>query len=131
VIVLIVSLAAAAYAACQNLPTNQLVRGLRQRPTGRAAAGALLLGVTYFVAGAWCAEGVASGGPGWLNLGVLLFWWNALKLISHALLAVIRGMGRAGAGARVPPVLGDGVDAGAERGRGVSLPAEIGGGRRR
>lgn len=128
-IVLAVSFFAGVYAACQNLPANRLVHRLRRHPTRRGAGVALLLGAAYLLAGVLCAAGAASGGPGWLHLGVLLFLWNALKLISHALLAAVRSLARRRAGRPVPPVLGDGVDAGDERGRGVSLPVEVGGGR--
>jgi hypothetical protein len=124
-------MAGAVYSACQDLPTNRFVRTLRRRPSRRGASTAALLATAYLVAGALCAYGVGSGGPGWLHLGVLVCWWNALKLSGHGLLAIIRSVRARTAGGQVSPVLGDGVDAGAERGRGVSLPAEVSGGRRR
>ena len=128
-IVLFMWLADAVHTACQVLPSNRFVRRLRGRPARRAGGAALLLGAEYAVAGALCAHGADSGWSGWLNLGVLVFWWNASKLVGYGIIALIRSLGVPSAGEQVSPVLGDGVDAGAERGRGVSLPAEVGGGR--
>jgi hypothetical protein len=131
VIVLFMWLAGAVHTACQDLPTNRFVRRLRSRPARRAGVAALLLGAAYAVAGALCAHGASSGWSGWLHLGVLVFWWNASKLVCHGIIALIRSLGVPSAGGQVSPVLGDGVDAGAERGRGLPLPVELGGGRRR
>lgn len=56
---------------------------------------AMLLAVPYLLLASICANPVADGGPGWLNLLVLLFVWNALKFIvmgpvSFALLVRVR-----------------------------------------
>lgn len=126
----IVWLARAVHAACQDLPINRFVSRLRNDPTRGSGGAALLLGAAYAVAGAFCAQGAASGWSGWLHLGVLVFWWSALKLLGHGFVAIIRTL-CSPAGERVSPVFGDGVDAGVDRGCGVPISAEVGGGRRR
>lgn len=42
---------------------------------------AMLLAVPYWFVAGWCITTIDSGGPGWLNLLVLLTTWNMLKLI--------------------------------------------------
>lgn len=41
----------------------------------------MLLAVPYLLAASICTNLIANGGPGWLNLLVLLFIWNAMKFI--------------------------------------------------
>jgi hypothetical protein len=41
----------------------------------------LFLAVPYLLAASICSNFIVDGGPGWLNLLVLLFTWNALKFI--------------------------------------------------
>lgn len=41
----------------------------------------MLLSVPYALAAAYCRARVEAGGPGWLNLLVLLFIWNTLKFL--------------------------------------------------
>jgi hypothetical protein len=41
----------------------------------------MLLAAPYLLAASICTDLIADGGPGWLNLLVILFIWNALKFI--------------------------------------------------
>ncbi|GAA3528319.1 hypothetical protein AFL01nite_02480 [Aeromicrobium flavum] len=65
----------------RHAPTNTLLRAVRAR-TGSPwlPVATLLVGVGYFCATRTCVAIVESGGPGWMNLLVLLFGWNAIKL---------------------------------------------------
>lgn len=74
-------------------PSNVLIAHLRaSRPTFRAAAG---VGTLAFVM-AWLGHGaagrVAQDGPGWLNLIVLLLFWDAIKLGAMACLTPFRAL---------------------------------------
>ena len=42
---------------------------------------AMLVAVPYFLAANYCLTLIEHGGPGWLNLLVLVFCWNALKFL--------------------------------------------------
>ncbi|UWF78378.1 MULTISPECIES: hypothetical protein [Microbacterium] len=55
----------------------------------------MLLAAPYLLAASICTNLIADGGPGWLNLLVLLFIWNAMKFliigpVSFALLVRVR-----------------------------------------
>lgn len=41
----------------------------------------MLLAIPYLLAARWCVTTIEDGGPGWLNLLVLLCAWNATKLV--------------------------------------------------
>lgn len=73
----------------RHAPTNRLMRAVRAR-TGPPwlPAATLLAGVGYFYATRICVTIVESGGPGWVNLLVLLFGWNAIKLSLGATIGV-------------------------------------------
>ncbi len=88
---LLVHLGAALYGWSQTLPTNRLVQRLRRRPTLRSGGLAAALAAGYFAVGVLCVRVVESGGPGWLNLVVLLTCWNGLKLTGSAIRAIIMG----------------------------------------
>lgn len=77
------------------MPTNILLDLIRTRRCLKWGIPAMLLAVPYLLLASICANLVADGGPGWLNLLVLLFVWNALKVIvmgpvSLALLVRVR-----------------------------------------
>lgn len=77
------------------MPTNILLDLIRTRRCLKWGIPAMLLAVPYLLLASICANLVADGGPGWLNLLVLLFVWNALKFIvmgpvSLALLVRVR-----------------------------------------
>ncbi|MBG6059962.1 hypothetical protein IWX89_003435 [Cryobacterium sp. MP_M3] len=63
------------------MPTNILLDSLRTRRGLKLGLPAMLLAVPYLVAAWLCSTWVADGGPGWGNLLVLLFVWNALKFL--------------------------------------------------
>lgn len=63
------------------MPTNILLDAIRTRRGLKWGAPAMLLAVPYLIAASICTTWAADGGPGWLNLLVLLFLWNALKFI--------------------------------------------------
>ena len=72
------------------MPTNILLSALRTRRGLKWGVPAMLIAVPYLL-GAWLLTvWIADGGPGWLNLLVLLFIWNALKfLVSGPITLVI------------------------------------------
>jgi hypothetical protein len=61
-------------------PSNRLMWHLRRRRGMGAALIAVAVGAVYLLAAATCAVLIDRGSPGWLNVLVLLFIWNALKL---------------------------------------------------
>ena len=63
------------------MPTNILLDSIRTRRGLKWGAPAILLAVPYLLAASICTNVIADGGPGWLNLLVLLFLWNTLKFI--------------------------------------------------
>ncbi len=71
------------------MPTNILLDALRTRRGVKWGVPAMLLAVPYLL-GAWLLTGwIADGGPGWLNLLVLLFIWNALKFLVFGPLSLL------------------------------------------
>ncbi|SER97771.1 hypothetical protein SAMN05443377_12435 [Propionibacterium cyclohexanicum] len=77
------------------MPTNILLDLIRTRRGLKWGIPAMLLAVPYLLLASICANLVPDAGPGWLNLLVLLFVWNALKFIvmgpvSLALLVRVR-----------------------------------------
>ena len=63
------------------LPTNILLDLIRTRRGLKWGIPAMLLAAPYLLAASVCANLLADGGLGWLNLLVLLFIWNALKFL--------------------------------------------------
>ncbi|MGX1586099.1 hypothetical protein ACWH95_16190 [Microbacterium sp. NPDC055502] len=49
----------------------------------------MLLAVPYFLAANYCLTLIEDGGPGWLNLFVLLFCWNAVKFLIMGPISVV------------------------------------------
>jgi hypothetical protein len=49
----------------------------------------MLLAIPYLLAAHWCAAAIEAGGPGWLNLLVLLGGWNSIKLTFNGPISVI------------------------------------------
>ncbi len=77
------------------MPTNIALDAIRTRRGLKWGVPAVLLAAPYLLAASICANLVEDGGPGWLNLLVILFVWNALKFIvmgpiSLVLLARVR-----------------------------------------
>lgn len=68
------------FGALQHAPTNRLLARLRTRQGLRwAVPVALVLVPVYLFAASIATTVIEDGGPGWLNLIVVLLIWNALK----------------------------------------------------
>lgn len=63
------------------MPTNILLDLIRTRRGLKWGLPAMLLAAPYLLAASMCTSLIADGGPGWLNLLVILCIWNALKFI--------------------------------------------------
>ena len=62
------------------MPTNRLLDAIRSRRGLKWGIPAMLLAIPYLLAAYWCVTTIENGGPGWLNLVVLLCGWNSIKL---------------------------------------------------
>ena len=65
----------------RHMPTNILLDAIRSRRGLKWGIPAMLLAAPYLLAASICTNLIADGGPGWLNLLVVLFIWNALKFL--------------------------------------------------
>ena len=63
------------------IPTNILLDTIRTRRGLKWGVPAMLLAVPYLLAASTFTTLIADGGPGWLNLFVLLCLWNTMKFI--------------------------------------------------
>ncbi len=63
------------------MPTNILLDRIRTRQGLKWGVPAMLVAVPYLLAVSICTNLIADGAPGWLNLLVILFSWNAIKFI--------------------------------------------------
>ena len=63
------------------MPTNIALDAIRTRRGLKWGVPAMLLAAPYLLAASICTNFIADGGPGWLNLVVLLFIWNAMKFL--------------------------------------------------
>lgn len=63
------------------MPTNVALDAIRTRRGLKWGVPAMLLAIPYLLAASICTSLIAAGRPGWLNLLVLLFIWNAMKFI--------------------------------------------------
>ena len=77
---LIVQLATTIRAVLAHAPSNRLASRLRTRGGLGSALIAMTAGAAYLFAAGTCTMLLGRGGPGWLNVLVLLFIWNAFKL---------------------------------------------------
>jgi hypothetical protein len=76
---------------CSYMPTNIAIALLRSRRGLKwAMPAALALVPTYLFAAAMASAAVDHGGPGWLNILVLLCAWNAMKFAASGALTPIR-----------------------------------------
>lgn len=62
-------------------PSNLLLDRIRTRQGLKWGKRAMLLAVPYFAIAYWCTTIIDNGGPGWLNLVVLICIWNAFKFL--------------------------------------------------
>jgi hypothetical protein len=67
------------HAILNYAPTNILIAATRTRRGLRWGIPAMLLAIPYFLASHWCVTAIEAGGPGWLNLLVLLCGWNSIN----------------------------------------------------
>lgn len=63
------------------MPTNILLDAIRTRRGLKWGIPAMFLAVPYLLAASTFNTLIADGGPGWLNLLVLLCLWNTMKFI--------------------------------------------------
>ena len=82
-------LAISVHTFLQYAPTNLLLSRLRSRHGLKWGIPFMLLGAAYFLAAAMLTNWLHDGGPGWLNLFVLLGIWNGLKFILFGPASVI------------------------------------------
>ncbi len=63
------------------MPTAIVIDAINTRRGLKWGVPAMLLAVPYAIAAVYCRGQIEAGGPGWLNLLVLLFLWNTLKFV--------------------------------------------------
>lgn len=63
------------------MPTNIALDAIRTRRGLKWGVPAMLLAAPYLLGASICTNFIADGGPGWLNLVVLLFIWNAMRFL--------------------------------------------------
>lgn len=63
------------------MPTNIALDAIRTRRGLKWGIPAMLAAGPYLLAASICTNLIAHGGPGWLNLLVVLFIWNAMKFV--------------------------------------------------
>jgi hypothetical protein len=71
------------------MPTNVLLDKIRTRRGLKWGVPAMLIAVPYLLLAATLAAAVADGGPGWLNILVVLFLWNAAKFAFNGPVSLI------------------------------------------
>jgi hypothetical protein len=63
------------------LPSNIVLDAIRRRRGLRWGVPAMLLAVPYMVIVQVCTTAIDNGGPGWLNIVILVAAWSALKFV--------------------------------------------------
>ena len=79
-----------AHTVLSYAPTNLLLAATRTRRGLRWGIPAMLLAIPYLLAAHWCVTTIEAGGPGRLNLLVLLCAWNSIKLTLNWPAGVVR-----------------------------------------
>lgn len=64
------------------MPTNIVLDAIRTRRGLKWGVPAMLLAAPYLLGVYYCVTVIEAGGPGWLNLLVLLLSWNAFKFLA-------------------------------------------------
>lgn len=77
------------YILGRHMPTNILLDLIRTRLGLKWGVPAMLLATPYLLTASIFTNLVADGGPGWLNLLVLLLVWNALKFVAIGPVSVV------------------------------------------
>ncbi|MGG7449294.1 sulfate permease [Plantibacter auratus] len=73
----------------RHKPTNILVDAIRTRRGLKWGTSAMLLALPYLLTAAVFRDLIKAGGPGWLNLLILVRIWNAMEMIIMGLVSVI------------------------------------------
>ena len=63
------------------MPSNILLDLIRTRRGLKWGIPAMLLAIPYFGVAYWCTTLIGNGGPGWLNLVVLVCVWSGFKML--------------------------------------------------
>ena len=63
------------------MPTNIALDAIRTRRGLKLGLPTMLLAGPYLLAASICTHLINDDGPGWLNLLVILFIWNAMKFV--------------------------------------------------
>ncbi|WP_308468886.1 sulfate permease [Rathayibacter soli] len=79
----------ARYILRRYMPTNILLDLIRTRRGLKWGLPAMLLAAPYLLAASICTNLIADGGPGWLNLLVVLFVWNGVKFLVFGPISLI------------------------------------------
>lgn len=64
------------------MPSNIMLDRIRTRRGLLWGAPAMMLALPYLAVAYWCNTLIEDGGPGWLNIIVLLGIWNAFKMLA-------------------------------------------------
>ena len=70
-------------------PTNLLLNRIRTRRGLKWGIAAMLLAAPLLLAAAACTAGIQNGGPGWLNLLLVILIWDALKFLLMGPVSVV------------------------------------------
>lgn len=82
-----------------HAPTNLLTRRVRaQEPRWSTAAVLWVLAAALLLVMHMLGEVIVHGGPGWLNLAVLVLAWDAIRIAVLALSVMLRAIVAAGRG---------------------------------
>ncbi|WP_062389926.1 hypothetical protein [Demequina iriomotensis] len=71
------------------MPSNILIRATHRRAGLKWGVPAMLVAGVYLVVGGGLVQWIADGGPGWLNLAVLVCLWNALKFVINGPITLV------------------------------------------
>lgn len=63
------------------MPSNILIDLIRTRRGLKWGIPAMLLAIPYIGVAYWCTTIIGNGGPGWLNLVVLICVWSGFKML--------------------------------------------------
>ncbi|WP_202945575.1 sulfate permease [Dietzia alimentaria] len=77
------------YSLRRCMPTNRLLDAIRTRRGLKWGLPAMLLAGPHLLAASICTNLIADGGPGWLNIFVILFIWNAMKFLIMGPVSII------------------------------------------
>ena len=74
------------------MPTAIVIDAINSRRGLKWGVPAMLLAVPYALAAACFRAQIDAGAPGWLNLPVILYLWNALKLLLTGPISLLKLM---------------------------------------